>query len=306
MAHWLTEGDMNSTYFHGLIRTRRNKNFIQQIKDHINKLCTDKEGIQMAFLDYYHMLLGSSNPTTKDILFQIPNDKASGPDGYSRKFFKDTWETIGDETDRPATVLQYRPIACCNVVYKCISKVLCTRLAAILPELISPNQGGFIKGRSILNNILICQDIINLYKRQAVSPRYDLLLFCKGDVQSMMILIRTFATFSKSSGLNMSKGKSNVYFNGVASEVKADIMQILGLVEGILPFRYLGVPIKTTRLSAQDCKSLIDKLVGRIRGLGVRKLSYARRLILITSVLKTLHNYWAQMFILPMWVITRI
>ncbi|XP_074301150.1 uncharacterized protein LOC141632502 [Silene latifolia] len=33
-AHWITEGDANSSYFHGVIRARRNRNFIQQIKDH--------------------------------------------------------------------------------------------------------------------------------------------------------------------------------------------------------------------------------------------------------------------------------
>ncbi|XP_074318452.1 uncharacterized protein LOC141655264 [Silene latifolia] len=87
----------------------------------------------------------------------------------------------------------------------------------------------------------------------------DLLLFSKGDSYSMMTVLRTFATFSKASGLNLSKGKSNAYFNGVPDSLKAEIMQVSGLVEGTLPFRYLGVPIKTTRLTAHDCKPHIDK-----------------------------------------------
>ncbi|XP_074271311.1 uncharacterized protein LOC141595244 [Silene latifolia] len=78
------------------------------------------------------------------------------------------------------------------------------------------------------------------------------------------------------------------------------------MVEGRLPFRYLGVPIKTTRLSATDCKPTIDKVVDRIRGLGARKLSYAGRLILVKAVLKTLLQYRATMFILPTGVISRI
>ncbi|XP_074318812.1 uncharacterized protein LOC141655642 [Silene latifolia] len=79
------------------------------------------------------------------------------------------------------------------------------------------------------------------------------------------------------SGLRMSKGKSNAYFNGVSDALKAYFLQVSGLVEGRLPFRYLGVPIKTTRFNAQDCKPLIDKIVARIRTLGARKLSYAGR-----------------------------
>ncbi|XP_074291435.1 uncharacterized protein LOC141618228 [Silene latifolia] len=131
----------------------------------------------------------------------------------------------------------------------------------------------------------------------------DLLLFCKGDAKSIMIILRTFSTFSRASGLRMSQGKSNAYFNGVKSNIKAEILQISGFVEGQLPFKYLGVPIKTTGLNSQDCKPLIEKIVSKIRGLGARKLSYAGRLVLVKAVLKTYHTYWASMFILPKGVI---
>ncbi|XP_074278380.1 uncharacterized protein LOC141601971 [Silene latifolia] len=46
--------------------------------------------------------------------------------------------------------------------------------------------------------------------------------------------------------------------------------------------------------------------MAKIRDLGTRKLSYAGRLVLIKAVLKTFHNYWASMFILPSGVIARI
>ncbi|XP_074305719.1 uncharacterized protein LOC141640939 [Silene latifolia] len=105
----------------------------------------------------------------------------------------------------------------------------------------------------------------------------DLLLFCKGDITSIMVLLRTFATFSKASGLQMSKGKSNVYFNGVPAEVRADIVQFSGCSEGTLPFKYLGVPIKPSKLTIKDCQPLIDKVLERIRMLGTKNLSYAGR-----------------------------
>ncbi|XP_074313932.1 uncharacterized protein LOC141649135 [Silene latifolia] len=65
----------------------------------------------------------------------------------------------------------------------------------------------------------------------------DLLLFSKGDAASMMTLLRSFSTFSKRTGLNMSRGKSNAYFNGVQAGLKQEILQISGMVEGSLPFR---------------------------------------------------------------------
>ncbi|XP_074291402.1 uncharacterized protein LOC141618193 [Silene latifolia] len=135
----------------------------------------------------------------KEVVFSIPNDKAPGPDGYSSQFFKDSWEIVGEEicnaisyffqsgqllkqlnstlltliskVARPTFVLEYRPTDYCNVLYKCISKLLCNRLAMVLPDIISQNQGGFIQGRRIMENILIYQDIIRMYEKQVVAPR---------------------------------------------------------------------------------------------------------------------------------------
>ncbi|XP_074266998.1 uncharacterized protein LOC141590297 [Silene latifolia] len=99
----------------------------------------------------------------------------------------------------------------------------------------------------------------------------DLLLFCKGDAHSMMTIMRTFSMFSNTLGLNMSKGKSNAYFNGVNNVLRQDILQVSGIVEGRLPFRYLGIPIKITRLTTNDCRPLIDKVVSKTRSLGCKE-----------------------------------
>ncbi|XP_074315261.1 uncharacterized protein LOC141651444 [Silene latifolia] len=178
-AHWIKEGDCNTAYFHGVIKSRRNKNFIYQMKDHkgqMHAVCTNQ---------HMHRLLQTvTADEIKDTMFHIPNDKAPGPNEFSSKFCKDTWDMMGGgeitaaimdffnsgsllkqlnattitlipKVDRHTTVYQYRPIACCNVIYKCISKIICNRLSGVLPDIISPNQGGFIQGRSIMENILI-------------------------------------------------------------------------------------------------------------------------------------------------------
>ena len=76
--------------------------------------------------------------------------------------------------DQPRDVTHFRPIACCNVLYKIISKLMCTRLAAVLPSLIAEVQSAFVANRRIMHNILICQDMLKHYKRKSQPPRCTL------------------------------------------------------------------------------------------------------------------------------------
>jgi len=135
----------------------------------------------------------------KKAFYSIPNHKSPGPDGYSSGFFKSTWDHIGPlvcsaiqnffhhatlpkeicatklilipKVQNPQTTNEFRPISCCNVIYKCITKLIGQRIKEILPEIIHPSQGAFVKGRELLYNVLICQDLARGYKRSHISPR---------------------------------------------------------------------------------------------------------------------------------------
>ncbi|XP_074303781.1 uncharacterized protein LOC141638273 [Silene latifolia] len=103
----------------------------------------------------------------------------------------------------------------------------------------------------------------------------DLLLFNKGDVGSIMVLLRAFSTFSRASGLHMSPTKTNAYFNGVSVGVKEDILLTAEIQEGQLPFKYLGVPITAGRLTKSQGQILMEKITARITSFGSRHLSYS-------------------------------
>nr|GFC36896.1 putative RNA-directed DNA polymerase, eukaryota, reverse transcriptase zinc-binding domain protein [Tanacetum cinerariifolium] len=60
-------------------------------------------------------------------------------------------------------ITDYRPIACGNVVYKSISKVIVNHLKEGLSFIIDCNQSAFIPGRQISDNILLAQEFMNGY-----------------------------------------------------------------------------------------------------------------------------------------------
>ena len=53
---------------------------------------------------------------------------------------------------------RFRPISLCNASYKIIAKLLANRLKPLLDKLIAPLQGGFLKGRHKVDNIVQVQE----------------------------------------------------------------------------------------------------------------------------------------------------
>jgi hypothetical protein len=55
------------------------------------------------------------------------------------------------------TASNFRPISCCNVVYKIISKILVDRLGHALDGIISPMQNAFLGGRRMAIILISCR-----------------------------------------------------------------------------------------------------------------------------------------------------
>lgn len=106
-----------------------------------------------------------TNDEIKKTWFSILDDKASGPDDYTSLFFKKSWDIIGKDflvvvkyffdsstifkcvnttrialifkIETPSIMNDFRPISFCNMIYKCISKVIKSRLNEIFLDIIS-------------------------------------------------------------------------------------------------------------------------------------------------------------------------
>ncbi|GJT31558.1 hypothetical protein Tco_0921977 [Tanacetum coccineum] len=147
-------------------------------------------------LDMVHPI---SSQEVKEAMFLMGNDKSPGPDRFTAAFFKSAWDIAGSDVYRavceffingkllrelshttialipkvhsPARVNDYRSISCCNVLFKCISKIIANRIKESLKRLISPNQSAFVPGRSISHNILVTQEIMHNYHLDRGVPR---------------------------------------------------------------------------------------------------------------------------------------
>ncbi|XP_056685724.1 uncharacterized protein [Spinacia oleracea] len=89
----------------------------------------------------------------------------------------------------------------------------------------------------------------------------DLLMFARADVPYVTALFGAFTKFSTASGLNANLHKSEVYTADVPDDISSQTVARIGIQKGNFPFRYLGVPLTTRKLSFTDCNPLIERTI---------------------------------------------
>lgn len=79
--------------------------------------------------------------------------------------------TLIPKHDDAKEIEDYRLISCCNIFYKVILKVLANILKVLLSELIEPNQCAFVKGRLLLENVLLANELLKDYHKQSITAK---------------------------------------------------------------------------------------------------------------------------------------
>ena len=125
----------------------------------------------------------------RKVIFEMDGDSAVGPDGFTGKFFVVAWEVVAQDVYKailsffcgvelprfvmatsivlrpkilhPNDFTQYQLISVCNFLNKVISHILVGQLSNVLPRIISLQQSGFVKGRSLSNNYLLAQELMS-------------------------------------------------------------------------------------------------------------------------------------------------
>nr|XP_016487821.1 PREDICTED: uncharacterized protein LOC107807882 [Nicotiana tabacum] len=107
-------------------------------------------------------------PTIEEVkatVFALNAESAGGPDSFTGIFFQECWDIIGEDIHEMLKLFYGgsplpKSISLSNFINKLISRVVHDRLEKILPSMIPSNQSGFVRGRSIFENILLTQEIV--------------------------------------------------------------------------------------------------------------------------------------------------
>jgi hypothetical protein len=112
--------------------------------------------------------------------------------------------------------------------------------------------------------------------------------------------------FEQLSGLKINFHKSELFCFGRAKEIQDEYKVLFGCELGLLPFRYLGIPIHFRRLKNGEWKLIEDRFEKRLCSWIGKLLSYGDRFILINSILTSLPMFMLSFFEIPKGVRKRL
>ncbi|XP_074314214.1 uncharacterized protein LOC141649423 [Silene latifolia] len=134
----------------------------------------------------------------------------------------------------------------------------------------------------------------------------DLMVFIRGDVPSASVVAGVLARFTQVSSLAANSDKTSTYFRGADPSAKELILHATGFSEGDFPFRYLGLPLNSSRIIVTMFDSLIIKTRKVVAHWSTHLHYYAGKLQLINSIIFGVENLWFSNMLLPQTIVQHI
>jgi hypothetical protein len=149
----------------------------------------------------------------KSALFSCYAEGAPGPDELSFIFYHKFWDLIKDDlvalfanfhrgvldlsglnfalvtlipkVGEATNMKQFRPISLLNCSFKIFSKLLTLRLSSIVQQIVSPTQSAFIKGRLILESVVVAHELVHSIHRSGEQGVILKLYYKKPTIESV-------------------------------------------------------------------------------------------------------------------------
>ncbi|GJW06446.1 reverse transcriptase domain, reverse transcriptase zinc-binding domain protein [Tanacetum coccineum] len=291
---WLRLGDVNSAYFHKVVKSQAARNRIDSVTTNTG-VCVDGDQVPLAFIDHYTEFLGQQGNTsnfnssnlfcnrlTSDVANHIVRD-------VSDKEIHDAMFSMGNNKARGSP--------------RCAFKVDIQKAYDTVDwKFLEDGKRGLRQGDPMSPYLFtLVMEVLTLMLHRKVRKsecftyhRYcsklniknlcfadDLFLFAHGDMDSAWVIMDSMDEFKNASGLIYSLPKSTAYFCNLLNYVKIGILNVLPFEEGKLPIKYLGVPLVPSRLLYRDCAELMENVKRRISDWKNKSLSLAGRVQLI-------------------------
>ena len=310
----------------------------------------------------------------------------------------------------PMSLNQYRPISLLGSLYKLLSKVLASRLSNVMNSIISISQLAFLKGRHLVDGVLIINEVVDLAKREnqeclifkvdfekaydsvdwgfleymmrrvgmeekcvrwmracvfgghmsilvngnpteeinvyrglkqgdPLAPFLFLLVadgfnglmtnavnrnlftgfevkrgglvvshlqyvddtLCIGEptVENLWLLKAVLRGFEMASGLKVNFHKSSLIGVNVQRKFMEAACRFLHCREGVVPFKYLGLPVGANSRSLSTWEPMLEQLKKRLNSWGNKYVSLVGRIVLLNSVLNVIPIFYLSFLKIP-------
>ncbi|GAA0165972.1 hypothetical protein LIER_21237 [Lithospermum erythrorhizon] len=288
------------------MRIRQPKNRITQMHNGDGVLTDKYDEVKAIIVEYYKEFFAAKE---EQCLRGKPQAKAPGPDGFSFEFYSDTWLVIKmsvveavqtffatskmpkyvnstaisliPKVQNPQYVKDFRHIACCNVLYKCIFTIIARRLKEVLHDMVGIQQTAYVPDAGIDYSSELLKSKINNenfdyhpggmeIEVANINFADDLFILCGATGRSMKLIKEVLEEFESCFGLKPNLTKSSYFFTNIPKRDEAKLSSLLGVLVVALLVKYLGIPLTTKRMSNHDCRILVERIRQKTDGWGAR------------------------------------